>query len=371
MRKLIYVFFVIFLVSVATSEIIKSDEVANWAEEHSKSPFTFVVFGDSRPVCENTPIPEAFLKRVFKEISWIDPSFVIHMGDVIYGYGESPSRIDEEFSDFLKLYRENAENVPMIVIPANHDVQPSEYSFKKFKELFGKLLYYDFFYGKSHFIILNTNFPKSIRGDLPTYGFENLNDGYHKKKMRDWLREVIKEKAEHTFIVTHVPMFSIKGEHRYKNANKEFMKIIKKADAYFAAHRHFIYESVSGKTKLFIIGGGGATIDREAYTDGPEGIYAYLVANVNGGYVDYNFVVPFSIDVVRDGKNVYVINRTLHSMLFRGVELDSMPKASFVLKGSHTKFTKVKVRRENGKMYATVLVPARSVVLIKESGSDE
>lgn len=370
MRKLIYAFLVIFLASAALPEIIKSDEIATWAKENTKSPFTFIVFGDSRPVCENTPIPEAFLKRVFREISWIDPDFVIHMGDVIYGYRESPARIDEEFSKFLRLYHQNAGNVPMIVIPANHDVQPSEHSFEKFKKLFGKLLYYDFFYGKSHFIILNTNFPKSIRGKLPAYGFENLNDGYHKKKMKDWLKEVIKEKADHTFIVTHVPMFSIKGEKRYKNASREFMKTISGADAYFAAHRHFIYESSSGRTRLFIIGGGGATIDREAYANGPEGIYAYLIVSVSGE-IGYNFVVPFSIDVVKDEKNVYVINRTLHSILFRGVEIDSMPKASFVLKEGRIRFTKVKVRRENGKMYATVVVPAKSVVLIKESGSDE
>lgn len=371
MKKLIYILFAILFAFSSFSNVIKSDDVANWADKQSRNPFTFVVFGDSRPVCENTPIPEAFLKRVFKEISWIDPNFVIHMGDVIYGYRESPKRIDDEFSEFLKIYRQNAGKISMIVIPANHDIQPSEYSFEKFKELFGKLLYYDFFYGKSHFIVLNTNFPKSIRKDLPTYGFENLNNGYHEKNMKDWLKEVIKKKSDHTFIITHVPMFSIKGEHKYRHASREFMKIIKKADAYFAAHRHFIYESSSGKVKLFIIGGGGATIDREAYANGPEGVYAYLIVNVRGKDVEYNFVVPFSIDVVRKGKDVYVINRTLHSITFRGVELNSLPKASFILQEGRVSLTKVKVRKEDGKMYASVNVPGRSVVLIKESGPDE
>ncbi len=370
MRRVLLLVLLVTLVVLSYSEIIKSDEVSKWAQDHSRSPFTFVVFGDSRPVYMNTPIPRAFLTRVFREISWIDPDFVIHMGDVIYGYNESPSRIDKEMEDFLDVYRKAAGKVPMIVIPANHELQPSEYSFEEFKKNFGNLLYYDFFYGGSHFIVANTNFPSSIRGNLPRYGFENLNDGYHKRKMIDWLGDVIKEKANHTFVITHVPMFSIEGEPRYGNADSRFMKMIKDVDAYFAAHRHFTYESSTGKTKLFILGGGGATIDRETYANGPEGVYAYLIVDVYGGFVDYNLVVPFSVDVVREGNTVYVINRTTHSITFRGVELRSKPKSAYKLGGKGLSYMPVKVRTrvEGGHIYATVSVPPKSAVVIKESG---
>jgi 3',5'-cyclic AMP phosphodiesterase CpdA len=368
--KKIFVLFLVFVSLITIAEIVKSDDVSRWAEENSKDKFSFVIFGDSRPVYANAPLPEAFLKRVFREISWIDPDFIVHLGDIIYGFYEGPERILKEYEDFLNIYRSTVNNVPMLVIPANHELQPSEYSFKKFKELFGNLMYYDFFYGNSHFVVINGNFPSSLRGNRPKYGFYNINDGYHKLGMIDWLREKLTEKAEHTFVLSHVPMFSIEGEGKYKNADDEVMRIVDGVDALFTAHRHFTYVSSTGKTDLFILGGGGAPLDRDVCAKGPEGVFSYLLVEVDGEDVEYKLLVPFSVDVVREENTVYVINRSTYTLTFKGVKLRTKKIKAFRLGEKIISFIppKVSLREENGEVFATVKVPPHAAVVIKEEG---
>ena len=360
------VLFVLIIVLGVTTfgEVVKSDEVSNLS---CPEDYTFVVFGDSRPVYANTPIPEAFLERVFREISWIGPSLIVHLGDLIYGYHESPNVIEKEYRSFLDVYEREAGWIPMIVVPANHELQSSEYSFERFREIFGNLMYYDFHCGSDHFVVVNTNFPDSIRRSLKKYGFHNLEDGYHELGMRDWLALVLKERARRTFVFSHVPMFSVELEGRYKNADDDFMRMVEGIEAYFAAHRHFTYVSSMGGTKLFILGGGGSTIDRMVFSKGPEGIYSYLVVE-SGRRIDYKLLVPFSIDVIRESGVIYVINRNPFPLTFRGIEVRGEKVKGFAVGEKVLYPIFVKVRKVGRKTYASVTVPSKSAVVLKEVG---
>ncbi len=376
MRRWLSTLVLVAMTFVVFSEVVKSDEVKSWAEKNSKEKFSFVVFGDSRPVTRNTPIPKPFLERIFQEISWLDPDFVIHMGDIVFGYGETESRLRREYDEFLKIYEEYSGDVPMIVVPANHEIQPGDVAYELFKEYFGNLLYYDFVYGNSHFIVINTNFPKSIRKFFPKYGFFNFNDGYHEKNMVDWFKDVLTLEASHTFVLSHVPLFSIKTEGPYQNADENFMKLVEGVDAYITAHRHFTYVSEEGKTKLFILGGGGATIDRYTLgrcdvgtydtTCGPLGVYSYTLVEVLGEGVKYKTLIPFSIDVIEEDGKIFVINRSKHDLLFRGVRVNAEDvKAQLVFESGFPISTKCEIRREGEKLLATVWVPSHSVVVIE------
>ena len=349
-------------------EIIKSDDIAIWASSHSKESFSFVVFGDSRPVAWMGPIPKAFLERVFKEISWIRPDFIIHLGDIIYGFHEPSSRIDKEYEEFIKVYEENAGDVPLLLIPANHELQPSDHSFEKFKELFGNLLYYDFTFGRAHFIVLNTNFPSSMGGGKGRYALINANDGHHEKAMMDWFCEVLEKPASLRFLITHVPKFSIEGEKPYQNANEDFMKkILVKVDAYFAAHRHFLYESEKDGTKLFILGSGGAPLDRLPYACGPQGTFAYMLVEVQGERVSYKTLVPFSIDVTQEENQIIVSNFSPYDLTLRGVDVPSMSVKAFLVR-EKMKIpipVRVKVEEAGGRCYVTIELPRRSYVILK------
>ncbi len=376
MKKSI-VFLILLITLVVLSDVVKSDDVASWAERNSKNAFSFAVFGDSRPVSRNTPIPKPFLERVFKEISWLNPDFIVHMGDIVFGFGEIGDRLRKEYDDFLSIYRRNAGEIPMIVVPANHELQPGETAYGIFKEYFGNLLYYDFTFGNSHFIVVNTNFPKSIRKFFPKYGFFNFNDGYHEKNTVDWLKDILTVEASHTFVLSHVPLFSIKTEGPYQNAEPKFMEMINGVDAYFTAHRHFTYVSKEGRIKLLIVGGGGTTIDRDVLGKcdfgsydtvcGPLGVYSYTLVEVLGKGVKYKILVPFSIDVMREGDEIYVINRSPHDLLFRDVRVNSKEiEAQLIFESGFPMTTKCDVREKNGKYLATVWVPSHAVAVLRE-----
>ena len=360
---------------LSLAQVIKGVEVREWALKNGEDRFSFVVFGDTRPLSRNTPIPEPFLDRVFEEISWLRPDFVIHMGDIVYGFGESAETIKGEYEDFLRIYKDRAGDIPMIVVPANHELQPGERAFKLFKEYFGGELYYDFRFGSSHFIVLNTNFPKSMRGFRTKYGFYNINDGFHDEGMVDWFTEVITQEASHTFVFSHVPLFTVRGE-VYENADPTFMSLIKDVDAYITAHRHFTYFSREGKVHLFVVGGGGTSLDRyvlgkcdvihQGYECGPLGIYSYLLVDVTPVGVKYKIIVPFSVDVMEKSGKIYVINRTRYDLTFRGIGVEKEDlKATLIMENGVFMPHGFKLERSGKNMRAVVWVPAHSVVVLK------
>ncbi len=373
MRKVLIVFLVIAVI-VSFGYVVKSDEVQNWAQQHSKDHFTFVVFGDSRPVAPENPLPEDILSRMAFEIGLIHPDFAVFTGDLPIGYGDSEEQYREYIEDFLEIMNKYAPTVPLIYVPGNHELSPGKDKMEIFQEYFGKKLYYDFRFGKAHFMFITTNWPGEISKG---YGFFNVNDGAHEKGMVDWFKDVVSEPAGVKIVFGHVPAFSavapnFEFKHTKSFSSKEnrdeFVNLLVKngVDAYISGHEHTTYITRKGKTLFIIAGGGGAPLytpvtggyqigihekpyDKVTYDErvdfggyasgyhyamhvpaGALGIFDYIIATVDGTKTSYRFAVPFSFNkevLENDGQvyHVLITNRTPYDITSSGIEF-YMPK---------------------------------------------
>ncbi len=367
MRKL-FVLLVVIIAVLSLAYVLKSDDVESWAQKTGKEDFTFVVFGDSRPVAPTNPIPKDLLSRIAFEIGIIHPDFVVVTGDMIIGYGDSEEEARKQLQDFISIMDKYAPDVPFIFIPGNHELSSGHIDL--YREFFGKKLYFDFYYGKTHLIFITTNWPK---GYAPgKYGVFNVNDGEHEKAMVDWLKEVLAKPAVKKIVFGHVPAFSaltpnFEFEHTKSFDNKEnrdeFVKLLVEngVDAYIAGHEHLTYITKKEDTLFITLGGGGAPVyvpvsggyqvnlhvkpynyvtsdprvefggEASGYhyslhvPAGAMGIFDYMLVSVKGGQTSYRLVVPFSFDMelLESSSKLYhvlVTNRTPYDIWAGGVE---------------------------------------------------
>ena len=373
-----YLVALLVIISILTlSYVVKTDDLQDWAKAHSKDSFTFIVFGDSRPVSPERPLPKSLLSRVAFEIGLIHPDFVIFTGDLVIGYGDTEEQYRSTVEEFLQIMNEYAPDVPFIFVPGNHELSPGKDKMEIYKEYFGKKLYSDFYFGKAHFILINTNWPKGMAEGK--YGFFNVNDGEHELAMVDWFKKVVKEPAELKLVFGHVPAFSaltpnFEFEHTKSFDTKEnrdfFVKLLidNDVDAYISGHEHLTYFTKVGKTLFMTVGGGGAPLytpvsggyqinthekpyDKVTYDErvefgghakgyhydlhvpaGALGIFDYMIVNVDGEKISYRLAVPFQFDyevLKNDGRTfeALVTNRTPYDIKVSGIEV-IMPKYS-------------------------------------------
>jgi len=390
----------VFLVGSAFAGIVQTDEAEKWASENGKArqSFNFIVFGDNRPTSPTRTLPEV-LDIILKEISLIRPDFAVNIGDLIWGYFGTPKQAREEFSAFTKRYDKYAPNVDMLFVAGNHDC-PTEEIAGVYRELFGKKLYYDFTFGNSHFVIIDTNFPRTWLEKGQKYGFYNVNDGEHKLAMVGWTKKVLVKDAGHTFVFGHVPVFSALtpnfGEHpkgfTTKEKRDELLKLLldKKISAYFAGHEHIFYAQSEGNTKFFTIGGGGAPLygpttggypinvgegpDYKTLKSDPEvdhggrakghhydlhfpagalSIFSYMLVTVDKDKVSYDLLVPHSFEVKylkgNDGispeASAVIDNRTPYEQVLKGVTfLMPYSEKGYEVSGSYVGFRDWKVK---------------------------
>ncbi len=384
----------VFLVDSAFAGIIQTDEAEKWASENGKArqSFSFIVFGDNRPTSPTRPLPEV-LDIILKEISLIRPDFAVNIGDLIWGYFGTPKQARDEFSAFTKRVDKYTPDVDMLFVAGNHDT-PSEEIQRIYRELFGQKLYYNFTFGNSHFVMIDTNFPRSLLEKGQKYGFYNVNDGEHELAMVDWTKKVLGQNAEHTFVFGHVPVFSALtpdfGEHpksfTTRGNRDDLLKFLleKKISAYFAGHEHIFYAQSVGETKFFTLGGGGAplygpttggysintgegpdyktlksdpAIEHGGHAKGhhydlhfPAGalsIFSYMLVTVDRDKVSYNLMVPHSFEVTylkgNDGISVessaVIANTTPYEWTLRGVTfLMPYSEGGYEVSGSHVGF---------------------------------
>ncbi len=370
MKRLLVVFLLVLSV-LYLAYVVKSDDVQEWAAKHSKDSFTFIVFGDSRPVSPERPLPKDILSRIAFEIGLIHPDFVVYTGDMVIGYGDSEEQYRQQIEEFLSIMNEYAPTVPFIFIPGNHELSPGKDKMEIYREYFGKKLYFDFKFGKAHLIFLTMNWPKGMSEGK--YGFFDVNDGEHERGMVDWFKEVVAQPADVKIVFGHVPAFSaltpnFEFEHTKSFDKKEnrdkFVKLLveNNVDAYIAGHEHLTYITKKGNTLFFTVGGGGAPLytpvsggyqvnthekpyDKVTYDErvenggyaagyhyslhvpaGALGIFDYLIVKVDGNKTSYRIAVPFSFNMEvlkNDGRTyeVLITNRTAYDIDVSGVEI--------------------------------------------------
>lgn len=147
--------------------------------------------------------PSAIIRQILREISFLDPEFIVVSGDLVFGGPYSP-----EYAwafDLLSSF-----SLPLFLVPGNHDGYASgdgllRDGLEHWKQMIGPL-YYSFNYGeKQHFICLNTyDGPASRREGW--YVAVRQWGGAVGSEQIDWLRRDLRgasEEGRNSIMVAH------------------------------------------------------------------------------------------------------------------------------------------------------------------------
>ena len=114
-----------------------------------ESAFTFAVLGDSG---HGGPIAAALARRIRDD----HPAFLVHLGDLAYGYG----RIPEFDAKFFRPFRGMLVRVPLFPIPGNHDLHRTSVYQPLFSPAVagtsGAVPRYAFAWGPAYFVALES-----------------------------------------------------------------------------------------------------------------------------------------------------------------------------------------------------------------------
>ena len=127
----------------------------------SGEPFSFVMIGDSGTGSQAQ-------LDVAAQMLALDPDFMLHLGDVIYQYGQA----DGYDPFFFQPYRELLDSAPVFPSLGNHDYRTA--NAQPYLDVFylptnnpaGAERYYSFDWGDAHFVALDTNLSGSAREDM-------------------------------------------------------------------------------------------------------------------------------------------------------------------------------------------------------------
>jgi hypothetical protein len=111
------------------------------------SPLRFAVIGDNTGVAK----PGVF-DQAMRQISWLQPDFILSVGDLIEGYTDDRAEIARQWTAIEASIAKAG--VPFVFTPGNHDVDNAE-TLDAWRERRGPG-YYSFLYKGALFVILNT-----------------------------------------------------------------------------------------------------------------------------------------------------------------------------------------------------------------------
>ncbi len=181
MKKLVYLFFL---------------PLSLWAQTPPENEFSFIIFGDSQ-----FEQPAEF-NEIVEEAAMLNPSFVIQVGDLIYGRELDYAGLQAEWQRF-KGQLQPLGDIPYYPVPGNHDVETNDerdqQKEKAYKEAWDRELYYSFDYKNAHFTILNSIDPEEY-----SIGPEQIK----------WLEKDLAtaQNAQHRFVMFHHPIYTMEME---------------------------------------------------------------------------------------------------------------------------------------------------------------
>lgn len=272
--------------------------------------FRFVVMGDSRPILATIDQSPPF-KRILWETDLIGPEFAVHVGDLVFGYMSHEDELQRQYADLKKTL--DPVMTPMHYAIGNHEIG-SNGGLKEYEENVGKL-YYSFDHGKSHFIIINSDYGES--GDSGILGDEQ----------EAWLKQDLLDhrNSKNVFAFMHKPMFyaSVDGGSSWEDmeqrdrVNQMFLDNAN-VRAVFSGHAHIYRTFERDGIKHYITGGAGA----ESSNPDHEGFYHYLLVEMDGTSMEVKVVEPYRMwyqcEPECDGVNTDVkvtMITTLYSLL--------------------------------------------------------
>ncbi len=245
-------------------------------------PFTFLIYGDHRPV--NGIDPPAELGQLIDVMITHHPRFVISGGDHIFG--DNAAAWPKYAAETDRIHC----NATYWVVMGNHD-QPETDNMATWFEWphEERGAYYSFDYGNAHFVIVN---PYEIDLDHVVSDPQVI-----------WLEnDLAATTAKHRFVICHLPFFPT-GPHIGSCVDynvtfrDELWQLFEdcNVEAVFVSHEHFYYRLQVGTIPQITTGGGGAplynarlfdTFATEVYKKATH----FIRVDVNGDDVVYTVI---------------------------------------------------------------------------------
>jgi len=245
-------------------------------------PFTFLIYGDHRPVSGVDPPPE--LGQLIDLMITNHPNFVISGGDHIRG--DDAAAWPEYVAETDRIHC----NASYWVVMGNHD-QPETDNMAIWFEWPNEErgAYYSFDYGNAHFVILNPYEADIVHPDVDPQII--------------WLgNDLAATTAKHRFVICHLPFFPT-GPHigSCVDVNVTFRDEMWQlfedcnVEAVFVSHEHFYYRLQVGTIPQITTGGGGAPLYEARLfnafaTEVYESACHFVRVDVNGDDVHYTVI---------------------------------------------------------------------------------
>jgi len=226
-----------------------------------------VVIGDTSPEFFSRKSP--FFKEMIGKINELQPDAVIHLGDMIAGYGFR--RLKSQWDEFDELASKI--KAPFFRVPGNHDIY-SQKSLEGYRQRYGQT-YYSVDVNGYHLIFL--------------WNIEENRLGHISRQQFNWLKADLKnsEQWRGALVFVHVPVWS-KTSKYVLQIDKDFWQnkihpllLQNKVMAVFAGHYHrFGPTKEMDGIKYYISGGGGPRINNVYVSHG--GANHFLLVEVSG-----------------------------------------------------------------------------------------
>jgi 3',5'-cyclic AMP phosphodiesterase CpdA len=264
-----------------------------WTSEvfyNDPNNFQFAIIGDRTGGAN----PKGTFEKAIDQINWLQPEFVMSVGDYIEGYTAKPEVLQAQWDEFDAIVAKL--QMPFFFVRGNHDVN-TPITRPEWTERRGPDYYY-FKYRDVLFIALDTESAEEsvapeLEADLATYNDLNLDDPKAAKAFAakvdllprvqeivageppkidfteqqiDWFKKVLSENTDvrWTLIFLHQPVWNNPSE-----SFKEIDEAIQGRNyTFFGGHTHYYdYDPINGQ-EYITVGSAGATI----VTDGPGNV---------------------------------------------------------------------------------------------------
>jgi predicted MPP superfamily phosphohydrolase len=212
-----------------------SPEVIDRIQRQDPNLFSFIVLGDSK---SGTATLESLLEIVEQET----PAFIVILGD----FASKPTLYAHRF--FIMETKEYAEQIPLLVVPGNHDLDiEGPFTLNDFESLYGAAGK-SFHIGSNLFIFLN-----------------NLNQYNPEGQYIDFMEKTIKSQAvppSRIFVFMHIPPAGLKNSLLCLTPvqSERFLETARKyhVDYVFCGDHHGYIKTNFNGVNFIISGGGGA-----------------------------------------------------------------------------------------------------------------
>ena len=283
--------------SADSSAVFKFDQAAlpgakPWTSENFKNNpdnFQFAILGDRGGGAS----PLGTYERAIEQLNWLQPEFVMSVGDYVEGYTTVQKEMDEQWEEFEAIVAKL--QMPFFYVRGNHDI-----NMPLTREAWSKRRgpqYYHFRYKDVLFIALDTEdaerpTPPNMERDIETYNRLKKEDP--KKAMafiiewmktpeaqeafgqgakvefpetqRAWFKKVLAENTDvrWTFVFLHEPVWNDPSD-----SFKEMDQAIQGRDyTFFAGHTHYYdYDLINGHEYITVASAGAAFVH-----DGPGNV---------------------------------------------------------------------------------------------------